>query len=259
MSRVVQGPNGITKKYNSKSHKGVDIGWKGGENDNILAHSSGVVVTAVKGKKKDNSTTGTATYGNYIKIKHSNGYYTLYAHLHEVYVKVGQNVQKGAKIGYMGESGNTFGKHLHFEVRNTKDTRINPEPYLNNDLPNNKKVITYQVYDLDKNKWLPNVKVNTNEYAGNFGNPISAVYIDDLQYQVHDLIKNKWLPEVTGRQDYAGNIGNPIDGIKIKNATYRARTKEDGWLPWVSKADDTNDGYAGIYGHKIEAIQIKVD
>lgn len=259
MSRVVQGNNGITKKYNAITHKGVDIGWRGGENDNILAHSSGVVITAVTGKKKDNSTTKTATYGNYIKIKHSNGYYTLYAHLSEVYVKVGQNVQQGEKIGYMGESGNTNGKHLHFEVRNAKDVRINPTPYINADLPSVVQKITYQTYDNIKKKWLPNVKVGTNDYAGNFGNAIGGVYIDSLTYRVYDNKKKQWLPWVTGRSDYAGNLGNPIGGIQVKNATYRVHIKGGSWLSWVNKVDNTSNGYAGIYGKDIDAIQIKVD
>lgn len=254
MSRVVQGNNGITQKYKI-GHKGVDIGWRGGDNDNILAHSNGIVIAAVTGKKNDRSARGNDSYGNYIKIKHPDGYYTLYAHLSEVYVKVGQKVVKGEVIGYMGDSGNASGKHLHFEVRNEKDVRIDPTYYLENDLP--KTVITYQSYDLIKKKWLPNVKANTEEFAGNLGHPISGVYIDKLKYRVHDKVKNKWLPYVIGRNNYAGNLPNPIDGIQIHNATYRAHLKNGDWLSWVDKVDDQNDGYAGIYGKEIDLIQIK--
>lgn len=124
---------------------------------------------------------------------------------------------------------------------------------------NEEQTITYQAYDNKKKYWLPNVMVNTNEYAGNFNNPISALYIDKLEYRVHDKVKNKWLPWVIGREDYAGNIGNAIDGIQIKNATYRVHIKGGDWLPWVSKVDDTNNGYAGIYGKEIDAVQLKVD
>lgn len=118
--------------------------------------------------------------------------------------------------------------------------------------------LTYQSYDLTKKKWLPNVKIGTNDYAGNFGNPISAIYVDELEMQTHDIVKKKWLPWVKGRSDYAGNLNNPIDGVRIKGAIYRVKLKGDkDFLPWVYKADNTNQGYAGIYGREIDAIQIK--
>lgn len=117
--------------------------------------------------------------------------------------------------------------------------------------------ITYQVYDNKKKYWLPNVKANSNDYAGNFGNAISGLKIDNLKYRVHDKVKNKWLPFVNGRTDYAGNLGNAIDGLQVENATYRVHIKGGEWLAWISKVDDTNNGYAGIYGKEIDAIQIK--
>ena len=255
ISRVTKGNNKITQKY-SRSHRGVDIASLGGDNDYVLAHSNGIVIKVVTGKKNNTSSTGNASYGNYVKIKHSDGYYTLYAHLDKIYVKKNEKVVKGQVIGYMGNTGKSYGKHLHFEVRNTKDERINPTKYLKSDLPDTK--ILYQVYDLTKNKWLPNIEVNTNEYAGNKNNSIGAIYIDNLKYRVHDLKKNKWLPYVIGRKDYAGNM-SPIDGIQIYNAIYRVHIKKDKWLPWVSKVDNTASGYAGIIGKEIDLIQIKID
>lgn len=255
MSRVVVGDNKITNKYTS-SHKGVDIGNKGGVNDNIIAHSDGIVINVVKNKKNDIKAKGIASYGNYVKIKHYDGYYTLYAHLDTVDVVVGQKVFQGQKIGYMGNSGCAYGKHLHFELRNPNDKRINPTKYLYEDLP--KLIILYQTYDLKKKKWLPNVIANSNNYAGNIGNSVGALYIDNLIYRVHDLEKKKWLPFVNGRSDYAGNK-KAIDGLQIKDAIYRVHIKNESWLPWVFKVDNTNDGYAGIYGKEIDLIQIKLN
>lgn len=246
MSRVVQGGNGITKKYNAVTHKGVDIGWRGGDNDNILAHSQGTVVSVVKGKKNNTKTTGTATYGNYIKIKHSNGYYTLYAHLSEVYVKKNEKVQKGAKIGYMGDSGKANGKHLHFEVRNTKDKRINPTPYLESDLPDS--TIKYRSYDNVKNKWLPKVKSGTKDYAGNIGNGMSGIKIEKLTYRSYDLVKKKWLPKVTGDSSYAGNLPNNIGGIEIIGAEFEVHIKGGKWVK-------SNNGVA-FPNKVIDAIRI---
>ncbi len=259
MNRVTQGGNGVTRGYNPLTHKGTDIGHhKSPESDNnVLAHSDGVVVGIVSNYTKTDKTGN--SYGNYIKIKHNNGYYTLYAHLkyNSLKVKLGDKVKKGQVIAVIGNTGRSSGRHLHFEVRNTKDIRINPAPYLNADLPS-LKVLTYQSYDLQKNKWLPNVKMGTNDYAGNKGHTMSAIYVDELEMQTHDMTKNKWLPWVKGRSDYAGNLNNPIDGVRIKNATYRVRLKGNkDFLPWVSKVDNTSNGYAGIYGKEIDAIQIK--
>ena len=65
-----------------------------------------------------------------------------------VQVKVGDKVTKGQVIGYMSDSGYAFGVHLHFEIRNTSDIRMNPTPYLDSDLPdsiNNSITCEYRV------------------------------------------------------------------------------------------------------------------
>lgn len=116
--------------------------------------------------------------------------------------------------------------------------------------------LKYRTYDNVKNKWLPYVIAGTSDYAGNFGNGISGLQIENITYRVHDKIKNKWLPWVTGNSDYAGNLPNDIDGLQIQNSTYRVHIKGQGWLNWIDKVDDTNYGYAGIYGRTIDAIQI---
>lgn len=56
-------------------------------------------------------------YGNYVVIKHNNGTQTLYSHLSNAIVAVGQSVTSGQTIGYMGSTGKSTGVHLHFEVR----------------------------------------------------------------------------------------------------------------------------------------------
>ena len=257
MSRILENAtNQITQKYKALTHKGIDLVKYKSQTCNIIAHSDGIVTWVQKGQKNNKAAKGLLSYGNCVKIQHPNGYYTLYAHLKSVSVNEGQHVQKGQVIGYMGNTGNSYGAHLHFEVRNTKDIRINPTPYIDADLPT--PIIYYQVYDNKKNKWLPKVKANTNSYAGNFGNGVSGLKIDNLTYRVHDKVKNKWLPYITGSSDYAGNLPNDIDGVQIKNAIYRVHIKNGEWLSWVSKVDDSSSGYAGIYGKVIDAVQIKL-
>lgn len=126
----------ITQKYKPGVHKGIDLVKYYSELDYITAHSDGEVVeyrnSYYTTDKEGNS------YGNYVKIKHQNGYYTLYAHLKykSVIVKTGDKVKKGEIIGYMGNTGYSKGGHLHFEILKYS-TKIDPLPYLNKDLPNN--------------------------------------------------------------------------------------------------------------------------
>jgi len=61
--------------------------------------------------------------------------------------KKGDFVKQGTVLGYMSDSGNAYGKHLHFEIYN-KNNKINPLPYLNKDLPNNgNNTILYKLGD----------------------------------------------------------------------------------------------------------------
>ena len=104
------------KKTNS-IHTGVDIG--AGNKTNILAAASGKVIVS----------TYNSSYGNYVVIDHGGGMSTLYAHMSQRKVKVGDNVAAGSVIGLVGSTGLSTGPHLHFEVRlNGKHT--NPNPYL---------------------------------------------------------------------------------------------------------------------------------
>ena len=136
MSRVFKSKdNQVTQKYKKGTHNGIDlVGYKNAL-DYIIAHSDGEVVS-VRSNYKTTDKTGNS-YGNYVKIKHNNGYYTLYAHLkyNSVCVTVGDRVAKGQMIGYMGATGHCTGAHLHFEVRDTSDTKIDPTAYIDADLP----------------------------------------------------------------------------------------------------------------------------
>lgn len=78
----------------------------------VYAANSGEVIDSLDGWN--------GGYGNYIIIKHPNAVYTLYGHLSLRLVEVGESVEKGQLIGYVGNTGYTLGQtgcHLHFEVR----------------------------------------------------------------------------------------------------------------------------------------------
>ena len=97
-----------------RKHTGVDIANVQGTT--IVASASGTVYKVLGGcLVGDDSCQG--GYGNNIVIQHENGYFTRYAHLHEILVSPGQKVKQGEKIGTMGNTGHSTGTHLHFEIR----------------------------------------------------------------------------------------------------------------------------------------------
>lgn len=60
-------------------------------------------------------------YGKYVVISHPNGTQTLYAHMDQVFVTVGQALSQGNVIGTVGSTGNSTGPHVHFEIRGAKN------------------------------------------------------------------------------------------------------------------------------------------
>ena len=71
-------------------------------------------------------------YGNAIVVKHANGTYSQYAHLSKIKVNVGQKVAAGQQIALSGNTGNSSGPHLHFEIRTTPNygSAVNPAAFL---------------------------------------------------------------------------------------------------------------------------------
>ena len=91
-----------------KPHTGVDIGAAYGTA--VTAAAAGTVSAAVPDY-------GSAGYGTYAAIYHSNGTTTLYGHMSSLAVSAGDTVAQGQTIGYVGSTGASTGPHLHFEIR----------------------------------------------------------------------------------------------------------------------------------------------
>lgn len=100
-------------------HNGIDIGTLRAFNY-IYATADGVV------SERGYSATG---FGNYVKIMHSGGFATFYGHMAEICVWKGQKIKMGEPIGWMGSTGSSTGKHLHYIVERFGKT-ISPLPFL---------------------------------------------------------------------------------------------------------------------------------
>ena len=92
------------------NHKGIDISSGGVYGQPIVASASGTVIVADAGGWGGG-------YGTWVSIDHGNGFSTVYGHMSSLCVSVGQTVQQGQVIGYVGSTGDSTGPHCHFEVR----------------------------------------------------------------------------------------------------------------------------------------------
>ncbi|GAA3298684.1 M23 family metallopeptidase [Streptomyces cinereospinus] len=107
------------------THSGQDFAVAGGTR--VVAAHGGTVV-----KAGGNGAGDGPAYGNAVVIKHGNGTYSQYAHLSRVDVRAGQVVATGQRIALSGNTGNSSGPHLHFEIRTTANygTAIDPVAFL---------------------------------------------------------------------------------------------------------------------------------
>ena len=208
----------VSQKYKGASHNGIDLVGAGYTLDNVVAHSDGTVVGIVSNCNRNTSKTGKKIYGNYVKIKHDNGMYTFYAHLKygSLAVKLNQRVTKGTVLGYMGNTGYSFGAHLHFEVRNANNVQIDPTAYVSADLPmvtdNNQNIVQDTTYTVKSGDTL-------SEIAMKYG----------TTYQELARINNIANPNVI----YPGQV------IKINGTAEKIYTVKSG---------DTLSGIASKYG-----------
>jgi LysM repeat protein len=100
--------NIVTSNYgprHGRAHQGVDIDLETG--DTVVSAFDGVV-------RMSRYYYG---YGNMVVVRHHNGLETLYGHLSKVLVEPGTTVKAGQSIGLGGNTGHSFGSHLHFEIR----------------------------------------------------------------------------------------------------------------------------------------------
>lgn len=223
-SRVIQGKStSMTQPFHYAGekgynyyHSGVDLtGFNGSYNilDWIVAHSDGVVVDL------RTNCTGfeTGSYGNYVLLKHPNGYYTMYAHLAYGYVKVklGQTVKKGDVLGYMDNTGTSYGGHLHWEVRTPAGVCIDPEPYINAALPGMETKLKVN------GSWN---KGTTKRLQKIFGTPVDGIVSNQMKAY------KKICPACNAKTSWKF-VKNPATGSQLIKAMQKwLKVTQDGWM-----------------------------
>ena len=183
------------------------------------------------------------------------------------YTKTGYDIWQYSSTGSCnGISGNVDMNWMYNQPANMPNPTPTPTPTPSN---SGKINVTYQVYDLTSQRWLPNV-TDTQDYAGVYGHSVTGIYANlssgNITYKVHNK-GGSWLPAVTNRSDYAGILSKPIDGLMMTTNTgrtihYQVHLKSSNkWLPYVTgyNQNDSNNGYAGILGEEIDAVRIYMD
>ena len=200
----------LTQLFTS-SHKGIDMAWnrhQGGKNVPVYAADDGVVYSTKDNDKSKKS------WGNFVKIKHNDGTYTLYAHLRDgIKVKKGQKVKQGDQIGNMGNTGKSGANHLHYEVYvggASTSNRKNPLDYtyvFDGQIvhPDDTKKVKYKPKDTPKvderDTKIQELQIKVNELTKEVEE--NNIEINKLKSELEEAnsYKLKYIAEVTGTHD----------------------------------------------------------
>lgn len=223
----------------STNHQAVDLVSENRAIDDVIAFDDGIVEVVVKDfKYTDHNSSGTDTYGNFVKIRHSDGTKSLYAHMKygSICVYQGEKISKGQKIGTIGNTGNAYGVHLHFEMRDSSDNRLNPKEYLyrkvdenthkdnenieNSDVSYQDEVkVNDQITSSDDNSSVLDDESTVSDDESTVSDDEPAILDDDSlviderneDYEDKDYVNNH---KVRYLSNYSYKDGSIVDGLK---------------------------------------------
>ena len=239
--------NEIVSNEYTNNHKALDIVSSDHTPSDIIALESGIAEEVVKNVRYTNhSSQGLATYGNYVKIKQTDGKSALYAHMKygSININKGDFIEKGSIIGTMGNTGNAYGNHLHLEIKNQNNSNENPiislnkQPDINNtshtsteDEKPNQEITTYNSQTQSNNEPIINnqtqdniEQINNDEFLNNSNfnqksivDALKEINVDSsYQYREKLAIKN-------GIENYHGTY---LQNIKLLNLLKEGNLKK---------------------------------
>lgn len=162
-------------------HKGLDI----------KVYTGDTIVAAFEGKVRIVGYEASG-YGNYVVIRHKNGLETIYGHLSKSIAQIGEVVKAGQLIGLGGNTGRSFGSHLHFE---TRFLGIAIDPTLLFDFPNQDVTADYFVFNRS------DCQGGLLTHAGGAGNQQDLAQVDHpnrKEFPNNQPAHPKSQPQVTG-------------------------------------------------------------
>ena len=268
----------ISNNY-SDENKGIDISSEGADPNtiNIIAVKPGVVTYPTDDSQTQFEDNGTTTdgdgYGNYVKIQHSDGSYTLYAHLAKdsITVRADDVVEQGQVIGKMGRSGNTAETKLHFEIRvgsDSPDSSVDPSKYVKSDDPRSSSYGasgSFSVYETVLSLSEFTSKMNdycqrsgNQSFCNNFANNAELVY----QTSVNNNVNPELVVVTAGTEQGWGNPLNSNNywGIAVPNGAGVSKffnSLEDGIIAYASVMNDYNDPSSANYAEIINRNNIR--
>ena len=258
----------ISNEY-SDENKGIDISSDGNEPNtvNVIAVKPGIVIYPTEDSQTSYEDNGTTTdgdgYGNYVKIQHSDGSYTLYAHLAKdsITVRADDVVEQGQVIGKMGRSGNTAETKLHFEIRvgsDSTDSSVDPTQYIKADDPRPSSYGTTGGFSLNEtvlslNEFISKMndycqRSNNKNFCNNFANNSELVY----QTSVENNVNPELVVVTAGTEQGWGNPYGSYNfwGIGVVNGSNKVGnygSLENGIVQYAKVINDYSDPNSGNY------------
>lgn len=234
---------------NNVSNFGIDIDSNGAEAGivNVIAVRPGEVIYPTDASQtqfddnEDSGNTDGKGYGNYVKIKHSDGTYTLYAHLskNSITVTAGDVVAQGQIIGKVGSSGSTAVTSLHFEIRNgsdSVDSAEDPLIYIDPDNPRPKGYGNSDTFSITTTSLSRTEFINKMEnycdrskhvnFCNNFAKKAGSIYDTSVENNVNpELVvvtagtEQSWYTSCNNNNYWGINVTNTGGGCGTSYAT----------------------------------------
>jgi predicted flap endonuclease-1-like 5' DNA nuclease len=208
-------------KFGLPGHEGID--FQAPEGTKLYAVADGVVSDV---RPDGDSDPVGKPYGNQVRIQHDEGYTSVYAHLVQIVAQKGQPIRAGQVIGLAGNTGNSFGAHLHLTIKKAGATQ------------NGETGFPYDIVD-------------PTPYLGVFGEeaPPAPPAQPTLQVQVNSpeagYLNIRSTPSTSGALVVKVTDGAQLGGLEPENIARSKVGQQNQWL-WV-RAPEGQTGYAAAW------------